>query len=217
MLMRRLLQIRMLTDFGKTYEEKEPGFGSALFSQPNSPTTSANSPALVEAEPGSSSSLRQGFGFQGTFTPQSSPSSSPGFQNNSMRSAPTSSASAPDPPHDYNYHFDAKLIVTEEFPDDGVVEGSNKRKWRRAVYRCTYPCVSWNARAHSWLVYYEDAEGRKSKTFNPKKLGRFYHLQPEVRDFLMGLDVSPWGLPDAAYRGFDAPGVCLCRTSTVAE
>ena len=175
------LQIRMLTDFGKNYDEKNSALPPALFTQPNSPTTSTSSASLLEGDTRAptSNSLRQAFTYGDSFSPQSSPPSSPGYSRGG------SGSHLPDPPHEYSYHFDAKLIVTEEFPDD---DSSSKRKWRRAIYRCTYPCVSWNARAHSWLVYYEDAEGRKSKTFNPKKLGRFYNLQPEIREFLMRLD-----------------------------
>lgn len=38
-----------------------------------------------------------------------------------------------------------------------------------AEYLCSFPGVSWNTRMQSWLVYYEDMTGRKSKTFNPKR------------------------------------------------
>lgn len=37
-------------------------------------------------------------------------------------------------------------------------------------YSCSYPGVSWNTRMQSWLVYFEDTKGRKSRTFNPKRL-----------------------------------------------
>lgn len=69
------------------------------------------------------------------------------------------------------YMFDAKLYCTKTLMRPG-----HSRRYP-TEYSCSYPGVSWNTRMQSWLVYFEDGEGRRSRTFNPK---RFTQAQLET-------------------------------------
>jgi hypothetical protein len=62
------------------------------------------------------------------------------------------------------YMFDARLYFNTE------PESQHCSKRCSAEYSCSYPGVSWNTRMQSWLVYFEDAKKRKSRTFNPKRI-----------------------------------------------
>lgn len=93
-------------------------------------------------------------------------------------------------PVECQYRFDARLRNHREEgnfkeekegkPHDGSL-GRTRRSGTE--YSCSYPGVSWNTRMQSWLVYFEDAQGRKSRTFNPKRLTpeQLALLPPDVR------------------------------------
>lgn len=83
-------------------------------------------------------------------------------------------------PSEYQYRFDAQLtlpvgtmrtVITKMLRScrsHHIQEIDNTGR-TTAEFLCSYPGVSWNTRMQSWLVYYEDVTGRRSKTFNPKK------------------------------------------------
>ena len=75
-------------------------------------------------------------------------------------------------PSECIYNFDAKLTVCPpqcNRRDEQSTKPKRQGGRSSAEFLCSFPGVSWNTRMQSWLVYYEDRTGRKSKTFNPKR------------------------------------------------
>lgn len=81
-------------------------------------------------------------------------------------------------PPEYQYKFDARITV--------AVKGDRGGR-NTAEFLCSFPGVSWNTRMQSWLVYYEDMGGRRSKTFNPKRFTPD-KLQDEMYEPLKHMD-----------------------------
>lgn len=119
-------------------------------------------------------------------------------------------------PNESQYHFDAQLRnhKDESGPafrriKDGLsYDGLHGRSRRSGTeYSCSYPGVSWNTRMQSWLVYFEDAQGRKSRTFNPKRLT---HEQLSM----LPLDIRS-KFPTHVRRAFACHIISICFESKV--